>query len=569
MMVSMNRRSHPLLDAQDCIRNLTMNPIKLLILQRTNVFIFEEIGLVSAEMFAVLDSVMKYVMSCDLPFGGKLVIANGNHVQLQPIEGRPFWMSTHFMMSFDAIVLKEYVRMANDPTLQNILQLLRKSVICGEERKQVLDAIDNHCEFVDSWNQVPSARMRVLTTKKAQENINSKFLDEKLNEPNLRCVKSKSTDEILEGDRWKPCSGFRQKALNRNASEPQEMILFKGAIMCFTYNCNEGNTIFSQGGLCIVTSIPQEFNRESKVTVILVPPGETNFVPPQRHWQQIEIGRKQGLPILVGPGIFARRTQYPFRYYTVQNFHRVMGCTAQGGIATQLSIVTKEFRMWDLGQLIVLLSRVTNIKMITFVGSKEDNLNAVEEIMTKEGKFTQAINERLIALDVLTSPPQRIITDQANPFIPIRREIPNATGGYVYLLVCIHEPNLCYVGETGRSLILRLREHNSGTGSKFTKGKAWALYAYVFNFPSPYQTTNRIIREWFEKRIHRIMRKNFWPWQVKDAMTRASTNYNLEEKAACIVHEVGRLDEHTVRIMARQKGSEPEVRSDPPQERIL
>ncbi|CAG0890579.1 unnamed protein product [Cyprideis torosa] len=453
MMVSMNRRSHPLLDAQDCIRNLTKNPIKLLILQRTNVFIFEEIGLVSAEMFAVLDSVMKYVMSCDLPFGGKLVIANGNHVQLQPIEGRPFWMSTHFMMSFDAIVLKEYVRMANDPTLQNILQLLRKSVICGEERKQVLDAIDNHCEFVDSWNQVPSARMRVLTTKKAQENINSKFLDEKLNEPNLRCVKSKSTDEILEGDRWKPCSGFRQKALNRNASEPQEMILFKGAIMCFTYNCNEGNAIFSQGGLCIVTSIPQEFNRESKVTVILVPPGETNFVPPQRHWQQIEIGRKQGLPILVGPGIFARRTQYPFRYYTVQNFHRVMGCTAQGGIATQLSIVTKEFRMWDLGQLIVLLSRVTNMKMITFVGSKEDNLNAVEEIMTKEGKFTQAINERLIALDVLTSPPQRIITDQANPFIPIRREIPNATGGYVYLLVCIHEPNLCYVGETGRSLI--------------------------------------------------------------------------------------------------------------------
>ncbi|CAG0901954.1 unnamed protein product [Cyprideis torosa] len=443
MRVTMNKRNHPLLDAQDCIRNLTKNPIKLLILQRTNVFIFEEIGLVSSEMFAVLDSVMKYVMSCDLPFGGKLVIANGNHVQLQPIEGRPFWMSTHFMMSFDAIVLKEYVRMANDPDLQHILQLLRKPIMIGEERKQVLDAIEKHCEFVDSWNQVPSERMRVLTTKKAQENINNKFLEDKLNQPNLRCVKSKSTDEILEGDRWKPCSGFRQKSLNRNASEPQEMILFKDAIMCFTYNCNEGNAIFSQGGLCIVKSIPEEFNPDSKVTVIIVPPGETNIFPPPRHWQQIQIGRRQGIPILVGPGIFARRTQYPFRYYTVQNFHRVMGCTAQGGIATQLSVVTKEFRMWDLGQLIVLLSRVTNMKMITFVGSKQDNLNAVEEIMTKEGKFTEAITERLVALDVLTSPPQRIITEQANPFVPIRREIPNVAQGYVYLLVCIHEPYRC------------------------------------------------------------------------------------------------------------------------------
>jgi predicted GIY-YIG superfamily endonuclease len=225
--------------------------------------------------------------------------------------------------------------------------------------------------------------------------------------------------------------------------------------------------------------------------------------------------------------------------------------------------------MWDLGQLIVLLSRVTNMKMITFVGSKQDNLNAVEEIMTKEGKFTEAITERLVALDVLTSPPQRIITEQANPFLPIRREIPNVAQGYVYLLVCIHEPYVCYVGETGRSLMLRLREHNSGVGSVFTKGKAWGLYAYVYNFPSPYQITNREMREWFETTIHRAMRKNSWPWQVKDAMKRATTDYNVEHKAACIVHEVARLDEHIVRSMARQRGSNPQVRADPPQGRVL
>jgi predicted GIY-YIG superfamily endonuclease len=565
MRVTRNTRNHPLLDAQDCIRNLARNPLKLLILQRTNVFVIEEIGLVSAEMFGVLDTVMKYVMSNDLPFGGKLVIANGDHVQLEPILGRPFWMSTHLTMSFDIILLKEYVRMANDQTLQGILQLLRSSVISEEDTNEVVRTIEGRCTFLSSWNDVPSQRMRVLTTKKAQERINEKYLQEKRSDPNRRCVLIKSTDEILEGDRWKPCSGYRKKTLSNNALEPEEMVLFKGAIMCFTYNNTEGIAPFSQGGLCIVETLPRDFNADSKVTVVLVPPGETNFYPPSDQWQRTQIGRHQGIPILVGQGIFARRTQFPFRYYTVQNFHRIMGSTAQGGIATQLSVNTKEFRMWDLGQLVVLLSRVTNINMITFVGSKEDNMNAVRDIMTKPGKFTEAVNERLIALDVLRRPPQRIVTYQRHPFVPIQTEIPNVQRGFVYLLVCVHEPYLAYVGETGRSLMLRLREHNSGGGSRFTRGKAWALYAFICNFPAIPGTTNREMRLKMEKEIHLRMRHNFWPWEVKRAMMSATTHFNENIRATSILHVTGNVNEDRVRQMARTKESEPRIYSDPPQ----
>ncbi|CAG0893520.1 unnamed protein product [Cyprideis torosa] len=394
-------------------------------------------------MFGVLDSVMKYVMNNDRPFGGKLVVANGDHVQLQPILGRPFWMSTHLMMSFDILLLKKYVRMANDPTLQNVLGLLRSPTMSEDQREEVLHAVEANCNFIDTWDNVAPELMRVLTTKKAQEQINAKYLETMQNDPNVRHVVSYARDEILENDRWTICSGYRKKTLTRNALEPEELVIIEGGVYAFTYNKTEGNATISQGGLTIVENIPQQFNDQSKLCVVLVPPGERNIFPARQQWKRIQIGRQASVPILVGPGLFAKRTQFPLRYYTVQNFHRVMGCTAQAGIATQLSVNMKPFRMWDLGQLVVLLSRVSRMDMISFIGDKEDNLHAIEQIMTKPGKFTEAIEERLLDLNVLPRiPPQRVVFSGSHPFTPVSSEIPNVSGGYVYLLVCVHQPYL-------------------------------------------------------------------------------------------------------------------------------
>jgi predicted GIY-YIG superfamily endonuclease len=221
--------------------------------------------------------------------------------------------------------------------------------------------------------------------------------------------------------------------------------------------------------------------------------------------------------------------------------------------------------MWDLGQLVVLLSRVTNINMITFVGCKEDNIDAIRDIMFKPGKFTEAINERLIALEVLDRPPQRIVNHERHPFVSIQTEIPNVRAGYLYLLVCVTEPYLAYVGHTGRSLILRLREHNSGAGSIFTRGKAWALYAYACNFPTIPGITNKEMREKMEKEIHFRMRRNFWPWEVKHALISAITQFNVRKGANCIVHVTGNIDEHRIRQISRTRQIEPHIYSDPPQ----
>ena len=45
---------------------------------------------------------------------------------------------------------------------------------------------------------------------------------------------------------------------------------------------------------------------------------------------------------------------------------------------------------------------------------------------------------------------------------------------YVYMLVCIDNKNISYVGYT-KDLQKRLKLHNSSKGAKFTRGRKWKL----------------------------------------------------------------------------------------------
>ena len=51
------------------------------------VFILEEIGLVSAEMFAVMDLVLRRLRESPVPFGGIFLLGSGDPLQLPPIKG--------------------------------------------------------------------------------------------------------------------------------------------------------------------------------------------------------------------------------------------------------------------------------------------------------------------------------------------------------------------------------------------------------------------------------------------------------------------------------------------------
>ena len=59
-----------------------------MLLSQIDVFIFQEIGLVSSEIYSIIDSAMKYLIDNDLSMGGKLVLANRDPHQLSSVTGR-------------------------------------------------------------------------------------------------------------------------------------------------------------------------------------------------------------------------------------------------------------------------------------------------------------------------------------------------------------------------------------------------------------------------------------------------------------------------------------------------
>tara|TARA_B100001175_G_C19045416_1_gene419408 strand:+ start:44 stop:331 length:288 start_codon:yes stop_codon:yes gene_type:complete len=71
---------------------------------------------------------------------------------------------------------------------------------------------------------------------------------------------------------------------------------------------------------------------------------------------------------------------------------------------------------------------------------------------------------------------------------------------YVYLLVCITNKKVSYVGYTN-NLLKRIKLHNSGKGAKFTKGRKWELAYY-----QKYKSKSEAMSGEFKLKKNRILR---------------------------------------------------------------
>jgi PIF1-like helicase len=148
---------------------LDKDPFKKILLQRTDVFFFEEIGLLSAEYFTALDTVLKIIMNNSLPCGGKLFICCGDSKQLPPIDGRPIWTSANICTMMKLIMFKSDVR-AEDPNLRWINGQCRLD-LCSTECAAVANAILDNCSSAVDWDAVPEDAVRIVPTKAAERDV--------------------------------------------------------------------------------------------------------------------------------------------------------------------------------------------------------------------------------------------------------------------------------------------------------------------------------------------------------------------------------------------------------------
>ena len=114
-----------------CLQRLERDPAKKTMMRRTDVFIIEELGLISSEYFVALDSILRIIMGNSLPFGGKLVMASGDCKQLPPVEGTMIWASLNLCTMMDVFVFKADVR-ARDSHLKYLNSECRRQLNEGE-----------------------------------------------------------------------------------------------------------------------------------------------------------------------------------------------------------------------------------------------------------------------------------------------------------------------------------------------------------------------------------------------------------------------------------------------------
>jgi PIF1-like helicase len=106
LAVTNNRLSFSQDIVNDCLRRLERDTSRREMLKRTDVFIFEEIGLLSAEYFVALDAVLRVLMANGLPWGGKLLLSCGDAKQLPPVEGTMIWSSVNMCTMMEVFVFK-------------------------------------------------------------------------------------------------------------------------------------------------------------------------------------------------------------------------------------------------------------------------------------------------------------------------------------------------------------------------------------------------------------------------------------------------------------------------------
>ena len=461
------------------LNRLARDPVKFFVLKALDIIFVEEVSMVSAELWSAMDCVMQQVSDTSVPFGGKLVISTGDFRQLPPPCGMLLLMSNTVLATFEIYLLKEYVRMQNLYG-KLLLNLLSEYPISPEKCDQVVQIVNTYCNFVPKWSDVSLHDLRVFATRSAEKEAIEQRIEFVRRDPSIQFAVFECHDEMSNSgsQNWMKATETVARFLNHNCPEPRSLFLHVSCVLRLT--CNLPSLKLFQGQLCVV----QAFDESSHtITVRIAPVGVRSLSFSNmniQRWRSVLLRKQVGVIHRLNSGMVCRRIQLPVKMYVASTYHKIMGDTVPS-LATQI-VGAKKFLLWAKEQLYVVVSRVTDLSHITFVGNRTETLNAIKELCRKENHLLWYIES---LLQIYSHGSGRIAQcQQFHPFPLKHFDVPSASIGFCYLLVSVPHRDLFYIGSC-MNLRKRLSQHNAGTGSHFTRPierRPWALAAFVHGF---------------------------------------------------------------------------------------
>ncbi|MDO8524533.1 MAG: AAA family ATPase [bacterium] len=318
--------------------------------EKAKVLIIDEISMLEAGTFTMVDLVCKQIFENKTPFGGLQVVVVGDFFQLPPI-GREaqfaFKSNAWEKANFAVCYLTEQYRQ-DDTDFLTMLSAIRANAFNSNH----LQIIENR---VIEFEQTPKDITRIFSHNFDVDRLNSQELDQLPGKPEVFYMFSRGQRNFVDN-------------LKKGCLSPETLELKKDACVMFTKNnIKEG---FVNGTIGKVIG----FSEESNYPIIQITTGEQIEVSPM-EWTVEEHG-----------SIKARIAQVPLRLAWAITIHKSQGMSLDGAVID----LQKTF---EFGQGYVALSRVRRLSGLYLLGYNQKAFLTHPEMQNQDQIFREKSQE--------------------------------------------------------------------------------------------------------------------------------------------------------------------------------
>jgi len=199
----------------------------------------DEAGQWSAEDLCIMDIVLRYVQHSDNFLGGVLLFCTLDILQLLPITGYPFLMSSHMLTSFKFAALNESVHAGRDPHLHRIQKITQFSTsqLTPKIKKEFRNLIITKCSHVGTFADpnIPRTALCIVGRRNACQTIRDACIKQLLSTSTMYLVSRAVDEEKTYSSLWLQAMLLTTKKLERKTREPGVLYLFAKGIYEITY----------------------------------------------------------------------------------------------------------------------------------------------------------------------------------------------------------------------------------------------------------------------------------------------------------------------------------------------
>ena len=511
--------------AERAIAALFRNPEKLEFLRLLDMLALDESGAIPCEILAAVCTILRYVRGNNIPFGGMLLLATLDHLQIDPVFGRHCLLSGAFTSCLNFRALLHSVRAALDGNwlrIQAITRMSANELMTNAVKQEFVNLFVSTVSFVRTLDDasLPSTILYVFGKKAPIRAEERRILREKQHPKNqvmYRISVAKDEERTIDGN-FATASDITSKTLDSKVKEPRRLLLYEKGRYQITFN-KQG--VFSNSQIAILFDLPDEATiaKKAPIPMVVAPPG-CRHIPDDTvtkdellntGWKQISIGTPRATIVHNASGsVRGRRFQYGLRHHIGSTIHGIMGQTLDSLLTRVERGGKKEpYSLWLASQVVVLLSRTRFGRQTYFwLANGEDPKDTAEviyDLLCLTSPFRDYLTRMLKALcsthnDMGTD--YNIIDQSQHILRPRDIALPTARLGYVYLLVSTKDLSHIYIGST-YDLIQRWKKHNTGYGAQQTSParlRPWAILAYISGFDGNKPSFTAIENTWIARK---------------------------------------------------------------------